>query len=480
MNCKHCGAEVEESAKICPACGENLETKEKVSVGKIIAATAVCVVLLVLLAVMVIYGITGKLPYLDKLVSSEPTGEATNTTPPAGTVQELTAADLGMAIENITDFSGLFVDDEEMKNAGDRVVAKVGEYELTNNVLQVSFWMEVYSFVNNNASYLSYYGLDLSKPLDQQIITGSVITWEQYFLDMGIEAWQRYAVVNMLAEKAEFQPGEDLEKNMSGSMSTLESLAKEGEFASVEEMLIADMGVGATVEAYEEYMRLYYTAMAYAEHVYENAELTREEVEAYFDKHSAEILSQYGISKNTGMLVDVRHVLIQPEGATTDSSGYIVATDEQWEACRVEGQKLLDDWVAAGATEEGFAELAKEHSVDPGSTANGGLYQGVSAGQMVKNFNDWLFEEERKAGDYGLVRTEFGYHLMYYVGGDHAWYIYGKDLARSGILNDMVAQALEENALEVHLENVVLSMAKSLVEEAVPETSAPAATGAAN
>ena len=35
---------------------------------------------------------------------------------------------------------------------------------------------------------------------------------------------------------------------------------------------------------------------------------------------------------------------------------------------------------------------------------------------MVTAFNDWCFEEGRKAGDYGIVETEFGHHLIYFVG----------------------------------------------------------------
>ena len=35
---------------------------------------------------------------------------------------------------------------------------------------------------------------------------------------------------------------------------------------------------------------------------------------------------------------------------------------------------------------------------------------------MVTAFNDWCFDDSRKAGDTGIVETEYGYHIMYYVG----------------------------------------------------------------
>ena len=34
---------------------------------------------------------------------------------------------------------------------------------------------------------------------------------------------------------------------------------------------------------------------------------------------------------------------------------------------------------------------------------------------MVETFNDWCFDESRKPGDTGIVATEYGYHLIYFV-----------------------------------------------------------------
>ena len=35
---------------------------------------------------------------------------------------------------------------------------------------------------------------------------------------------------------------------------------------------------------------------------------------------------------------------------------------------------------------------------------------------MVPTFNDWCFDAGRKPGDSGIVETDFGYHIMYFVG----------------------------------------------------------------
>lgn len=79
-------------------------------------------------------------------------------------------------------------------------------------------------------------------------------------------------------------------------------------------------------------------------------------------------------------------------------------------------QKVYKVWEESGFTEEKFIELNKEHSQDEDTRETGGLYTNIGYGDYVKEFNDWLFAEERTAGDHGLVETSLGWHLVYYVG----------------------------------------------------------------
>ena len=103
--------------------------------------------------------------------------------------------------------------------------------------------------------------------------------------------------------------------------------------------------------------------------------------------------------------VDVRHILFSNETYENDA----------------EVKKIYEQWKSDGAKEDGFAKLAREYSEDDGSKFNGGLYEGVGKDQMVEEFNDWIFDEARKTGDHGIVKTSYGWHIMYYVGGCEAW-----------------------------------------------------------
>lgn len=57
-----------------------------------------------------------------------------------------------------------------------------------------------------------------------------------------------------------------------------------------------------------------------------------------------------------------------------------------------------------------FDSVAKQMSEDPGSKDKGGVYEKVTPGQMVAEFNDFCFTSP--VGKIGVVKTSFGYHIM--------------------------------------------------------------------
>ena len=75
------------------------------------------------------------------------------------------------------------VSDKKLVNKKNTVVATLGDAELTNGVLQIYYWSEVYDFLNENYYYLSYMGMDYTKPLSEQTCAyDKTMTWEQYVL----------------------------------------------------------------------------------------------------------------------------------------------------------------------------------------------------------------------------------------------------------------------------------------------------------
>ena len=128
-----------------------------------------------------------------------------------------------------------------------------------------------------------------------------------------------------------------------------------------------------------------------------------------------------GRNDNEMFLQNIRHILVKFEGGTTDDNGATTYSDEEKAAAKTAAEVLLADWKAGEATEESFAALANEKS-DDGDGTTGGLYENVYPGQMVTNFNDWLFDAARQVGDTDVIETEYGYHVMYYVGAGEQTY----------------------------------------------------------
>lgn len=109
----------------------------------------------------------------------------------------------------------------------------------------------------------------------------------------------------------------------------------------------------------------------------------------------------------------VRHILISVSNTDANDEDAAAAADT---AAKEKAEQVYQEWKDGDKTEATFAELAEKYSEDPGSVSNGGLYSNVPENYMVAEFNDWIFDSNRKVGDSDIVKTQFGYHIMYFVG----------------------------------------------------------------
>ena len=167
------------------------------------------------------------------------------------------------------------------------------------------------------------------------------------------------------------------------------------------------------------------------------------DVEAFADGDTGYYVVYFlSTDRNEYNTVNVRHILISAEkDEDTDEDGTPdQASDAADAAAKAKADKILADWKAGEATEDSFAALAKENSSD--NADDGGLYEGVYKGQMVQEFNDWCFDPARKPGDTDVVKTTYGYHVMYFVGE-------GENYRRSQILKDLKDAAYDEWAEKI-------------------------------
>jgi len=427
--CKKCNAELSDDLMTCPNCGANMQKNGYQGI-KVAAIIAICLVLGAVLVVTVLWG-SGM---LNAQTPSEPAKEPGT----SGTTEATVPIDA----------PSYTVDEVQAAAAATTVVATAGSEVLTNDVLQIFYWNQVYDFLNN---YGTYY-FDYTKPLDQQLYSQDGQTWQQFFLDTAVETWHRYAALVQHARENGFVLSQEQQTYLDGLEEDLSALMESYACETLDEMVRLDFGAGATFEGYETFMRTYCEALEYVNTLYDDVAPTAEEVEAYFDAHADEYAA-LGVTKDA-QLIDVRHILIIPESDGTSA----VYTDEQYAACKEEAQKILDQWLAGEATEDSFAAMAEEFTEDPGSAKNGGLYTGVYEGQMVKNFNDWIFDETRVPGDYGLVQSEYGYHIMYFVQSkdSNQWYTSAETDLVSDEVSEIIDSAMRTWPIEADYEKIVL------------------------
>ena len=477
MNCKFCNAELAEEVTLCPVCGkENAEDAVKM------AEDIVCQEADAFEAEETAEETAEEIAEapLEKSMEEtaeepeeetveEPEEEAVEEPKKTKTWVKVVAIVCALAIALVLAGSIYFgikgsipaaksytVSDEKAEKAQHTVVATVGDLGLTNSELQVFYWQAVEEFYNYYGYYLDASVLDLEKPLDTQFYNEEAgITWQKYFLDSALSTWSRYSALNMAAMEAGFQLDAESQAYMDSMMEQLTTGASQQGYASVNEMIQASMGAACEEAGYFSFLSTNIYAGQYLNSLYDSLVPTMEEIEAYYAANE-EALNQQGIADDGSVTVDVRHILICPQGGTEDENGTVTYSEAEWEQCRVKAQELLDKWQAEDGTEEGFAQFATDYTEDPGSMSTGGLYTDVYVGQMVEPFENWCFDESRQYGDTGLVQTDYGYHIMYFVESREVWIGSVQDAIISERSMAIVNEAVAKWPVEIKDNKIVL------------------------
>lgn len=162
-------------------------------------------------------------------------------------------------------------------------------------------------------------------------------------------------------------------------------------------------------------------------------------------------------SRNDYDSVNVRHILckVNTTGLDSTAADYNTKLQVLIDAQEVEAQAILDEWKAGAADAESFAKLANEKSDDTGSNTNGGLYTQVGKGEMVTEFNDWIFDESRQVGDTDIIFVDAvnytGYHVMYFDGwGAPYWELQVENTMRNNDYAEWTTALVEGLEAEEH------------------------------
>ncbi len=161
---------------------------------------------------------------------------------------------------------------------------------------------------------------------------------------------------------------------------------------------------------------------------------------------------------NDTIPVDVRHILYQFDSEAKDKDADKKAKKAEADAT-LTAIKNADDKLAK------FLEICEKDSDDTGSASNGGLIEYLGRGKYVKAFEAWSLDPARKEGDVGVIETEYGYHVMYFVEKHDKpmWKITISNTLASESLDKQIDEAVASDEYKVAADDKVVSSVSSKI-----------------
>jgi len=213
--------------------------------------------------------------------------------------------------------------------------------------------------------------------------------------DVVDELVMRQLIVQKMDEQGLTVPDEDVQAEVDRITSN---------FGSPEKLQEALEQYHMTLERLQEEIRIDLAAKKLIE---QTVEVTDDESRDYFEKNK----EQYQIKEE----VTARHIL-------------------------VDTQEKAEELLAQLKDGADFAELAKKHSVDPGSRDQGGELGSFPRGRMVKEFEEAAFDlEVDEISD--IVQTTYGFHIIQVTARQEA-----REVAYDEVAEQIIDELTQEKA----------------------------------
>lgn len=272
---------------------------------------------------------------------------------------------------------------------GKTTALTIGERSVSPALLNYSYITQYYTFLTTYGAYAANFGLNTS--LGVSSLAGQACpmtsggTWKDYFISAAVDSLLMNTALARYAEANGITLTEEERAASLAGLDNLEETASKNGFESSDAFLQATYGYGATVDLITDFSLEYTLASKAYQQLNDSITVTDDEVR---EQHPT---------------IAVRHILTK---AVADENG--AYTDEAKEAAKAKAEEIYNEWLTGDATEESFAALAEQYSEDSGSNTNGGLYNSITPGQTVPEFDAFCFDDARTPGDTGIVYGESG------------------------------------------------------------------------
>ena len=279
----------------------------------------------------------------------------------------------------------------------------------------------IYSFqlMSTYAQY-GYYpatatqSLDLSATCD--MTPDGKGTWGEFMVSQVIDEIRQFYILCSLAKDNDISISEETSKQIEEDVAQISAYA-ESTGMSTEAYIRQLWGENMTVDQLKNLLKRLYLA----------------------DMYSGDYIENYQFAEGELALPTVRHILYS---APINGIQEADATEEEIEAARVKAEETLERIAAY----EDMVLIGDEH-LRNGIALESAEYT-VSKGQMVPEFEQWCFDPEREIGDKDIVRTDYGFHVIFFVGTKDADDAQKKAISQGALL-EMVEELAKQDRFKM-------------------------------
>ena len=263
---------------------------------------------------------------------------------------------------------------------------------------QVNYY---YRGLETNIANAGYYGLDTSKPLDQQTLSDTAklllqvtdegdITWDAFLQDYAVKQLSIRVMAAKEAEANGMGADDDIRAEVKADIDSLAASVKSQGY-TLKGYLKAAYGQGMTQSVFEDLLTMEEVALHYMQHYQDSLTYTVDELEADYQEHPS-----------TFDVANYEYIYFKGSASsTTDADGNTVEpTEEETAAAKAAASEAAAAALARYQNGETLLAISKDYE-------ELGTYGSVDAGSNNGSaMTNWVFDSARTADEGAVVEDD--------------------------------------------------------------------------
>lgn len=324
-------------------------------------------------------------------------------------------------------------------NGTKKAYITIGEHKVTQVEYDYYYYNLVNGFYSQNADYLMFYGIDTTKPLDEQMcIYDTNLTWKDYFDQSVVPSLRGMKALTdeARANGFEYDVTADYETYMANMefQIQMQGISKDYYYSNM-------YGKYASEKTLEPIIKEHLFYQAYYDKLIEENAASAEEIQAYYEENykNYDSVNYYLYSFVTPVSEDVE------------------VTEEEKIANMADHEARATEMISRFAAGEDWRELCYEYanenvkaSFDPTAEADVTYVEGSTYQYISPSYVDWLYDEERVADDTMIYRDDTSHAVFVIRFAEKS--VYDVEADASGIADTLATVKLNEH-VETMLSN---------------------------